>query len=108
MSGRIAARDSIAAKAQKAAIQNKQVKRGIVTQAGGAAVKLHEYEHVLTLANDFSQSQWVIFYAAVVGIKVGDLALMHQEGSDWVHFDVVSDTDVVARLDEWRNEDVDA
>ena len=102
-SGRIAARDAIQKAASQATHQHKTVQRGKVTAIDPTiTVQLHNNSNPITHHNDFHMSQWIKFYDYVVGIQPGDLSLFHQEGSDWILFDVVSDRDVCGIYDLWN------
>jgi hypothetical protein len=102
MSGRLALRDAVRRSAGKTVHKHKSVRRGTVTKVGGLEVVMHEFQERLTHNNDFGLTQWVRFYDYVVGIRPGDLALFYEHGSEWVCFDIVSETDVTGIYDRWN------
>lgn len=91
MSGRIAIRDALDKHAHQAIERHRMIRRANVTKLKPLTVDVHGSGIPLTLDDDFDMSQWMVLYQQSVGLKLGDLVLMHQEQHDWLLIDVVSD-----------------
>lgn len=92
MSGRTALRDALHSHAERAIERNRVICRGSVADLTPLTIDVFGYDSPLTLDNDFELSQWMALYQQAIGLQIGDLVLLHQEGSDWTLVDVVSDT----------------
>jgi hypothetical protein len=98
VSGRVALKDALDHHAQRAIERHQTVHRGSITSLHPLTVDVFGYDIPLTLDDDFDLSQWMTMYQKSVGLKLGDLALMHQHDSDWVMVDVVSDSEMPSSL----------
>ena len=98
MSGRVALKDALNHHAERAIERHRVIRRANVTKLTPLTVDVFGFDSPLTLDDDFELSQWASLYNAAIGLKIGDLVLMHQEQHDWVLVDVVSDSDMPAGL----------
>jgi hypothetical protein len=98
MSGKIALRDALGKHSQHVADKNRVIRRANISSLQPLTLDVHDYDFSLTLNDDFELSQWVALYDASIGLKVGDLVLVHQEQTDWTVVDVVSDTTMPSGL----------
>jgi hypothetical protein len=96
MSGRAMLQHEIHRTAQRHAKQQQVVVRGTVESIDPLVVQPFDYAHHLTRGNDLELTAWMVLYDDLVGLRTGDLVLLHKTDS-WTVFDVVSDNPLLTR-----------